>query len=135
MGILEIVGQILKLLNLILPEIFKLIQRANERAEAEAKRLADAMAAEAEAKALSAQRESLCSEQNLLAFKLAKETIWLDRYDMVLKHLAAKEYPAILLMVKPVSRPAANNILFYSDKEDIYRAHDIVELMKASTSS
>lgn len=131
MGWLEVVGQFFKLLNNVLPELFTYIKRKNAEAEADAKRKADAELAEQAAKRLAAEREAVCAEANLTAFKMSKDDVWIDRYDMVLKHLDANDPAAVIAMIKQTNVPSVNNVLFYSDKPNKDKALAIVEIMKA----
>jgi hypothetical protein len=133
MGIITLITEIIKSLNLALPEIISLIKDCRAYLAAVEQRQKDAISAQVTAE-LKAQAEQNRKEQaNQRAFLLVIEEAWKIRFNQVLACLLEDRETDILVMVEEVDNVLIDNILFHSDLDPEYKARKIVQIMRART--
>lgn len=133
MGIITLITEILKALNIALPEFISFIKEIRAYISASEQRQKDAVTALVAAE-LKAQSEQARKEQaNQRAFLLVIEEAWKTRFNQVLACLLESREEDVLVMVDVVDNELVDDILFHSDLDPEYKARKIVQIMRART--
>ena len=130
MGIVALITEFLKLLNLGLPRFFAYCDARTAKIERQEKRETDAIKAQVDAELKAQENQSKKEAANQTAFLLVIDESWKIRYEQILSALNAENPSDVLVMSSQVDNEAINLILFNSEEMNEYKARKIVGVMR-----
>ncbi len=133
MGIITLITEILKAINVALPELISLIKEWRAYFSAIEQRQKDAISAQVTAELKAQAEQSRKEKANQDAFLLVVEEAWKIRFNQVLACLLENRERDVLVMVESVDNALIDNILFHSDLNPEYKARKIVQIMRERT--
>jgi len=128
MEIVTAIAEFFKLLNLILPRIFALIDIMQKHHEAELKRLQDAQAAEEAAYQKATTSQAKREQANLAAFQMIMDVAKKDLYNIILKALNDGQPEKVLSMMKKINNAAVDDVLFNKETSNEVKAMYLTQI-------
>ena len=129
MGIITLLIELFRNLNIVLPKLFDLIAFIQEYYVAKYKRESDAAQASIDAQVLATQTQAHKEQANLKAFMLGVDTLKKDKYDDILKWIINHQEELILKDLSAIDTDLVNNILFSSSNSSEFKALSIVKAL------